>query len=561
MKNHYSVYLLIVVLFAVNFTSCYNDIDLFKLSDEVKFDQVLVIPIGGSSANTIDVLTRLKENQYLTRDTLSNELYFERYDTIVYKYRDLNLGQNISPLSEDFIFNSTSLPVVLPPNTQGSLTKNSQFVTDLNSNVLTDRLDSIYINSMTLGCNITSQDFPVSASNVKIKIIFPYEYVNISNSNSNSVEFSPLAYNQENEVIIHDVKLFFPNFARTIPVQVEISYNTGNVPVIMNTDSKCTVTFTMKDIDYEVAFGYFDPSAYSDPTETLNLNFFGYLPNGYLRFANPQLFMKASHNIGTHLRFTFDYVRAYLSTDPNFAPIYASFDGSRSFAQTLNKPQSPGNFSNTTMKTFDKDFGNTYLLFDSVRMPDVFEYQFTSSLDTDKIKNDPSPNFLVPNSHINLFLHSKIMLYFNEGSFYEHSDTTELENQLDAELSSDIEIDTCFIVLNVVNAFPCQAIVKLQMLDSMKHIINNNMIKEYTVQSANVDENGTVIKGGENKQIIKIAINQSYLDDLKRTKYFVINLKIAGENENEKIHLTQDNYIDAQAGLYIKFKSNVHLRN
>lgn len=555
---------IIISLFLIlNFTSCNNDIDIFNLSDEVKLDQALVIPIGATNATTVDILKRLRNSQDWIVDSLSDEIYFEKFDTVIYKYKDIDLAQKIFPLPIEYPLNTDLIPKILTANSSGVVNQNSSLNTSVNNDIANERLDSIYVNSMTLSCNLSMQNVPFPASAIKVKIIIPRQYLKFANSTNDTITFSPISYNVDNDVVLTNVKLSFPNAISNIPIKTEIYYNTGGNSYILFPNSKIFATFSIKNLEYKVAYGYFNPGNYKNPTETNSLDYFSHLPEGYLRFANPQVFMKSYTNIGSHLLFRFDYVRAYLTTDPNYTPIYASFDGNRSFTQSLSKPNKPGDYKETQMKTFDKDFGHTNLLFDNVKRPNIFEYQFTSMLDDGKIKTDPTPDYLVPNSQINLFIYSKLALYFNEGSFYETIDTIEINDQIDATLNNDLKIDTCYIVLNVTNAFPCQAIAKLQMYDQNNKPILTDLVKDYTILSGSVDENGTVIKGKEKNQIIKILVKQPYLEELKTLKYIISNIKITGENGTQgkkKIHLTQNDNIDVKIGLYVKFNSVIKLK-
>ena len=553
---------LVSLCLVLGFTSCYNDIDLFNISDEVKLGQALIIPIGSSEATAKDILSKLGTNQYLILDSTSNEIMFEKFDTINYAYKNFDILHNISPLSEDFVFQTSALPVTIPANATGTLSKNTQFSTTINTDVTKERLDSIVLNSVTFTCKLSELNFPIAASNVKVKVTFPTQNVKLFNSPGNSVTFSPTAYNIDNNITLNNVTLFFPSSTTDIPLQVEVTYTNGSTPVMFLLGARCITEFSFKTADYKIAYGYFEPSQYINQAEKKQLDYFGYMPNGNLRFANPQLFIKVKHNVGTHLKFVFDYVRAYLSTDPINTSVYASFDGSSSFSQTLDKPASVGAFATTQLRAFDKDFGQTHLLFENPQQHDVFEYQLSSGLDNAKINADHTPNYLIPNSEINIYMHSQIALYFNEGTFYEQNDTTELNGEIDAQLDGDIKIDTCYLVLNFTNGFPCQASVSLTLYDDYGARIPSTLEKTYAVKSAHVDADGTVQSGGENKQIIKIAVNQANIEELKQAKFLVTKLKVTGEDgelSDKKIHITQDNFIKAQVGLYIKLNSTVHL--
>ncbi|MFV0471556.1 MAG: hypothetical protein ACK5L7_05925 [Paludibacteraceae bacterium] len=553
----------ILFLLFLYFVSCTNDVDIFNLSDEIKVDQPLVIPIGKSYATSVDILKRFKHSDMLVIDSTSNELYFEKYDTIVYRYRNLNLESKIYPLSVEYPLNTGLLPKIAPANSSGIVSGNSSFSSGINDNASDDRIDSLHCQSLTLSCNLSLLNISIPISKIKVKII-PNAHFKFGDSDNDTITLTPTAYDMNEDIVLDNAKLYFPNGSSSISLNTEIYYSTGGSDYILYPNAKIIATYTIKKIDYRVAFGYFNPENYSNPTETNTLDYFGFLPPGYLRFANPQLSITASNNIGTHLIFRFDYVRAYLSYDLDFLPIYASFDGQQSFSQPVRKPAPPGSISLTTMRTIDKNFGHTYLLFDSLQRPDVFEYQFTSLLDKDRINEDKTPNFLIPDSKINLYLHSKLSLYFNEGSFYESNDTSITTSQIDATFKNKLRIDTCQIVLKVKNAFPCQIATKVQMLDSLNRPVLNSLAREHTVLSASVDEDGTVVEGRETNQVIKILVEQEHLDELKSVRKFITNVKITGKDgtdSNKKIHLTQDNFVDVKVGLYVKFNTIVTIND
>lgn len=557
--KRFCIEIFISLFFILNFTSCTNDIDIFNISNEVKLDQALVIPVGGTEINMLDIVNRLNQNQYLVVDSTSNEIFFEKFDTLTYRYRDLNLSSKINSSSVIYPLNTDIIPKTVSANISGRVIQTGVFGTGINNNILSERLDSIYLNSMAINCRISPHNVTIPASSIIVKVIIPSQYLKYRTPTTNdTIIFTPTSYYVDNEIVLNNITLAFPTGATYIPFKTEIYYQTGANSYILFPNAEIVADFSVRNSNYSVAYGYFDPGNYMNPTETNTIDYYSFLPEGYLRFANPMVDITTHTNIGTYLLFRFDYVRAYLSSDPAFVPIYASFDGNRSFTQNLEKPKIPGNFQTTKLRTFDKDFGKTNLLFDSVRRPNVFEYQFTSMLDNAKISADVTPNFLVPNSHINLFVKSKMLLYFNEKTFYEANDTSQMSEQIDATLDGTLKIDSCFIVLKVTNGFPGQAVAKVRIFDAQHKAMLENIAKEYKIESAKVDENGTVLKNGETNQVIKILINQENLEELKNIGYFITNIKLTakdGASSGNKIHITQDNYLKANVGLYLKFNS------
>ena len=87
--------ILILSTVLVLFNSCLSDVDLLNISNDIKIDQSLVIPVGEAKVTINDIFKRFGVPSGI--DTLSNDIYYQNISSIEYAFKPVNLADSIKP--------------------------------------------------------------------------------------------------------------------------------------------------------------------------------------------------------------------------------------------------------------------------------------------------------------------------------------------------------------------------------------------------------------------------------------------------------------------------------
>src|ERR1035437_8156630 len=82
----------ILISFSFLLISCEADIDLQKVSNDIKLHPNLVVPLGSLSVNLGDILSNYDTDGKFIES--NNEIYFQDFDTTVFKLNNIVLDGN-----------------------------------------------------------------------------------------------------------------------------------------------------------------------------------------------------------------------------------------------------------------------------------------------------------------------------------------------------------------------------------------------------------------------------------------------------------------------------------
>ncbi|HEY6913265.1 MAG TPA: hypothetical protein VI413_01210, partial [Paludibacter sp.] len=437
----------------------------------------------------------------------------------------------------------------------------------INSPQSTDKIDSIKVTSISMNVtiNVTPDMKSIDPANLKITIILPTDRVRMFGGGSNVITLLPATYGRPVNIPLTDFMLNTSNGATGFPLLLRVDAKSGNVPLALSQNSAVTCDISFSQLVYSVAYGDFESATNLSFTHRRLQEFGKVFPAGQLKFTNPQLHIKAISNIGTYLSFNVDYIKAFVSSDSSIPPVYAWFydHTANSVADQFDsKPASPGLSVSKDFKTFDKDWGETNLMFENVNRPDMIEYKFSAGINKTLVQNDPTPSFITPDAKVKVYFTYTIPFQLNKGSYYEYRDTirnifSDLATILDKYAVN--KISSVAIVLNIKNGYPVQTQFSLQFLDSLGQKLLTDLEKNYTVPAGNVDANGIVQPGNEANQTITLLVTKAQIPELRKAKSIDFSVRFEGENVQSDIHFTKLNTLDLKVGLFVKADLNEKL--
>jgi len=536
-----------------------SDVDLSKVSGDILIDESLVVPVGQANTNMKELLNKLDLKNLVTTDP--NEIYFESLDSTSYSFRDVNLVANSTPKSlsiQPLLSGSTILAAYTAfPNPVSTF-----FELGVNSDVTNERLDSVTVNSANISVKITPSNILVAPANLKVTLVFQNNKVRISDgtpTGTNKVVINPSQFGTAFNVPVSNFAMITSGSATTIPVQ--ILFETKNSPVTVTSTSRINVELKFVSLNFDVAYGNFQPSLIASEVQKVPLDVATYLPDAYLKFVNPKAVVDVQSNIGTKIRFRVDYIKAYVKADPT-KEVKASFNGSDSYIYDLLKPAKPGNVV-TTQLVFDKDNGATNQLFESPYKPDMLEYKFSTLVTPGTNSTDSlNPLFFPSYGKIKAKIKVQIPLYLNSGSNIKFQDTLFVTGGTIGSNIDNTAIDTCTLVFKVRNGLPVKATLSLFYLDANGVKINTTFDDTiYTINAPYINTDGTVKATSIADQTIKVGVNKTQFEDLKKAQRVVYTITGERKDVSSTIHFTKNDSFNVKLGVFVKMNTVKNFSN
>ena len=560
--------LLIFTIILLFFNSCMSDVDLLNVSKDIKIDQSLVIPVGEAKLTIKDVLNKFGLPTGI--DTLSTEIYMQNTASTEYTFKPVNLADSVKPFSKTLA--PIPFPVIYPANTAITLPPAPDTLAlGINGNVGQQRIDTIKLTSALINVKIdgTADIKAIPASDIRVEFVFPSDKLKIDNGVNPT--FIPTAYGATGQISMGSFKIT-PKGATKIPFNINVYVKKQSSPLSLGPGSKIFINMSFVTISFNQAWGMFK-MALGD-TQTMNFNIASAIPNGYLKFESPTVDITASSNIGLDALIKLNYIKSYNQSTPTIFN-YAWFNGhtSNSVNLNLNGPSVLGNTATTSFSQFNNTNGEIDKLINTNPYPNTLEYKYT-------VTNNPlstrTTNFVTADSKIKFDMKTRIKLSFNQGSYYTIKDTirnvgTSLGTALDG-------VDSAVLVLNFANGLPVKAIYRMTFWksnaanDTIACAVNSikndstlgTIFSKYQLNPPDINADGTV-KTIKN-QILTIGLSKATIADLKKTKFIVYSLALAGDQTvvggvptTNPIHFTTTNSFGLRLGVFLKANTTVTL--
>ncbi|MEI6554877.1 MAG: hypothetical protein WCL70_04765 [Paludibacter sp.] len=538
--------------------SCVNDVDLSKISNDVKIDQSLVIPVGEVNLTIKDIIAKLGMPTGI--DTLNNEIFFQNITTTEYNFRLFSLADSIKPFNIEAT--PVPVPVTFPAGIEIPFPDISQELDlGINANTEKQRVDIAKMNSslLNISVNVTPDIAVIPASDISFEFVFPADKLKIDNG-QNPV-FTPGGYGQNGQISIGSYTIF-ANGQQKIPYTIKVKVKTQSNPVSLGPTSKVTINMNFADIGFVEAWGRFKIS-HSD-VKTMEFSISDISPNANFLFNNPTIDATATTNIGSDIIIKLDYLKAYNSTKPGISQ-FLWFDNhtTNSTSLTFNGPVIVGKSDSTSFNQFNDNNGEIGNLFNLNPYPNTLEYKYTVS---DNPASTRLLNFVTNESKVKFNLKTRINMSFRDGSNYSFQDTVQNVGQYLSTLPDNL--DSAVLVLNISNGIPIKAIARLTFCQSFTAndtIVSSpenkfgSLFKPLELNAPDVNPDGSVKTGGIKAQTMLIGLNKNAIIELKKTKFIVCSVGFAGNKAvingvqtTNPIHITTANSFNVKVGIFLK---------
>jgi len=555
---------LALIFFSFALVSCEADIDLSNVSNEVSLHPYILIPMGDASFTLGQLLV---DNDSEGNFEIGNdgELNYLSVDSLEFNLPDFNFTDNSQELIQ--VLNPSPFSIItIPSNTSiPGIIKDNAINLGINTNKNGDRIDSIKVKSATISVVInTSSDLKsINPSDLLFSLVFPNGKVRKLDGSTSVFSFSPLGFGLVYFINIQNFMINTSGGTNEIPVEIRIDIKNNKQPLILSPLSTITSIIKLSQLDYSVVYGNFKTNLNLPNPIKQKIGLDKDIPTGSFKFANPQVLISATSNVGTFMNIKIDYIKAFLSTNDNLFPVFANFNGIKSTTFDLKrKPDYPGDTIKIKFPTLNKDWGATNKFFENESIPDVFEYNFSASVDSVLNKQIKSPSFIPSNAKIKVNIKTIIPLSFTKGSYYEVQDSIlKINNIISEALDESLfkNITSTVLIMDITNGLPVKSTFSFALLDSIGKEIPTTIETKYIIDAGKVDANGLVQPGKETKQTLQIVLKNEQLEKIRNARILTYKVRIEGSDVNSNIHFTKLNTFDLKVGLYIKGDVNTTL--
>lgn len=546
--------------------SCVNDVDLLKISNDLKINQSLVIPLGEANLTIKDIIAKLGIPANV--DTLNSEIYYQNLSTAEYTFRLFNLADSIKPFKIEA--NPVAFPVNFPAGFDIPFPDISQELDlGINANTEKQRVDIAKMNSsiLNISVNVTPDIAVIPASDISFEFVFFTDKLKIDN-NQNLV-FTPTGYGQTGQISISSYTIF-ANGQQKIPYTIKVKVKKQNSPVSLSPSSKITINMNFADIVCQEAWGRFRLTHSDIQTMQFNLN--DIVPNGNFMFNSPTIDVSASSNIGSDLLIKFDYLKAFNSKSPSVSQfMWFNNHTTNSTTLAMNGPTVVGKTDSISFNQFNNSNGEINNLFNASPYPNTLEYKYTV---TDNPASTRLQNFVTGESKVRFNLKTRFKMSFKDGSNYLLKDTIQGVNQYLTVIPDNL--DSALLILDFLNGMPVKTTCRLTYFksDALNDTIvcnpktnNQSIFRVLELNAPETNPDGSVKSGGIKNQTMLIGLNKNEIAELKKTKFIILSVGIAGNQTvingtqtTNPIHITTANSFNVKIGIFLKPTINLSLQ-
>lgn len=549
------------------FASCITDVNIEDINADMTLGTSLALPIGSVHANMMNLLD-IVDSTYVTSDS-TNAI------CLLYEQNNINLELNLDTSFRKGEYLKETLTLRTRPCFQelfSVLPSNIKSI-PLPIGVYVFNVDTVY----NLDFNrikedeITQIDW-ARIDKANIDFIVKVEGIELSEENFLIMSLHyPCLLDEEYDHLFEDITITTNNFSMKeamnnfiahfeeldgnfIDLEIEFKLVSSGTTTISR-DAKLTFETEINLIKTHEVHGfvwYKDPIDAGKITYDIPQDIFQneLLVNNKLLFANPEVTIKATTNVGLPLRL--ELTDVYATKGDRIE--YALFNGQDNAIQNLNIPTETYDSATTTI-TINREYGSLHTLLSMLPETINLDYKVTTPQET---KTKIGEQFLTIPPLARLDIQAKLPFQFDPTTSFTYKDT--LDANLSELLGSSLEIiniDTICIYLDVNSSLPVNASLKLGYLNE-----NNDLIMEsehFTINSAEVDQEGRVQTPTTTE--LALATSSQTIEDVYDTKKIVLEIGVEGYDENSMIYFETTNAIDIKVSAFAKAKAELSLTN
>ncbi len=570
--------------------SCRADVDLNDIDPSAQVQLGLALPVGEVSVTINDLLKGdLKDLVSVDEEGL---LYFEDTFGIKRDFHTMDMANYISNVNKQFVIGDVQPALVgfaIPAGQEVVLDfPLSMELTDMNTSLDDERIDSIYIHEARFSTLMSVTDLDLPYSSIKKLEIILSDNIYRRSGKIVDIPLTGKGYNDSIHILIDEFTINLmkdktqepsnTNVLNTLDFTFRFTIQPErNIPI--SATSAINYDFKVQFLDYNAIWGMFKPSNLMLDTDTIDLSKdmegWDLIDRFNLRLAEPRITIHVKQSLACPLEMNLDYF--FVSSQKDGKTEFATFNGNRNYIwafplyiDPINDPLD-ATVTNTWVLDYTESNGRIDKLFD-IR-PDLIGYQFEVFINqsySSKLKQ----HRLTQNTEVEIEAIAHLPFVFNPGVEIAYSDTLKDINigsqSIDSivqnsEVVDSLHINELKLVLMATNYIPFNINATFRFFDENGEEIHFNGLLEDgsdTVKIAGPTkvENRVVLEPGKTNVVIRI--DQEEYKKLESLSYIVYELFL-GENtvsvrllDRSELRLKVGIAADVKALLNLDFDNN-----
>jgi hypothetical protein len=519
-----------------------DNVDMDNLSTDMRLGGKLALPLGSSEFTVKDLLERYKPDSLIKVD-VNDEGVVMLYAENFVDYKTPDLSQQFGELVSDMTsFSVETQPLNLKNVGFDAMTPRPGFTiqheatvpfdfNSLNQNNTVQEITRILFQetSIKVSVNTYGKNYP------KGFLVMTMQIPGTTDSIVIDPFYASIDHRKTNLMI-------YVNKAQTTDYKIKFKITgDGITPIALDDMINISISFD-EDSKY-VVYGYFYYNDGNPQMQPYHVNLFSYLPEGTdLRLYAPSIKFNVTSNIGIPFIFDLGSITSYLHGEqqPRVVATHLVKDS------VIHRARDLVVAANSTItidtSTFPNnnasDIFNTKL--DSISTAYTFRAPMRGSSLIDTVEQ-----FIASDSWMKLTASIQMPFWLDAGSVFTYADTI-LKEDFDNEY-----ITSASLIFDYTSNLPVSFALTITLLDENKEQIqvspSSSEKYSYNIEAASVDGRGVVTIPSDGQFIIDYS--GSMIDELKKAKHVVINLKATGATPGSKIKIMDTNSLKIRAEL------------
>jgi hypothetical protein len=541
MKNYTKTLLAFAALLCIGLSSCMDNVDMDNLSTDMRLGGKLALPLGSSEFTMKDLLARYKPDSLIKVEVDEKGVVMLCAENIVdYKTPDLSeqFGKLVDSMmkfsvkTQPLVLENVGFPIsiVFPQNTIIAQDTTMQFnFNSLNQDNTVQEITRILFKKTNIKVRVETS----LNKNKKGFLIVTMQIPGTTDSIVIDACDTLTEHKKTNLMIMADKK-------QTTDYKIKFKI-TGNGETSISPNDRINISIAFEDSEF-VVYGYFYYSDGKKQMQPYHVDLFSFLPEGTdLKLYAPSIKFDIASNIGIPFIFNLDTITSYIhgEPEPTYVETHLVKDSVINRSTELGVPA----LSTITIdkSTFPDDNAsaifNTKL--DSLSTGYIFKApMFGSSL------VGATEQFIGSDSWMRLTANVQMPFWLDSGSVITYADTIESEDLTNEYITS------ASLTFRYTSKLPLGFEFTVKLLDKDKKPVEVSAPEKYryNIKAAPVDAYGDVAANSRDGEFI-IEYDANTVDELKKAKYVVINLKATGATPQSRIKIMNTNSLKISAEL------------
>jgi len=542
------LYILPVTLLVV-FTifSCAEKIDMETLSDEVEWNPELTGSVVKASLSLEEIIDKYDTDGYTFVDD-EFLIHITHSDSLLSEVAGDLVSINPQDFIQIYIDSEISTPEFLSSLPGDTLTyvkvKNFKFAIENGG-----KLDSIYLKQGDLSISVTSQFHHFGILTITSDYILDGD---VTFEEVTQISSADGTFTMNRLIDIAGYDLFFDNSdpdTTYLPVNFELKLINSGAPITAG--EVCDINMNFSNLDFKAAFGYIGDYKFLSDSGEIELDFFDEMPEGNIRFENPQFTFNIRNSVGVPVEGELFNLSASSSesgqsVDVTFEPGYNPFVIG---APTIDE------IGSTELTVFTVSGENS-------NIPDAIEIK--PNLVTYGIRARSVPivtterdHFALDTSRIEVDYEVVIPLWLSASGLSFEEDSLDFDFEKDFGDVSD-KINALTFLVEVDNWLPINADLQVYFLDEFYMVIDSLFDSPERILGSdpeNLTADGEII--APENTVTEIIFEKDDLENLEPAKFIKLKADLATTDLGQvPVKIYSYYTIDFKMGIRVDFKLN-----